>query len=188
MSHKSNFSLSLINFVIDFFFRVALPPYDSRDVLKKKLESPAKTICLSYKSLIASSISSRSWLVATCPLSVLGLCILTRTELDSPTLTFNIEIRPFSSIFLSKTSTLLLPIYPIATPQDLFYRMKKIGLFNSSAHFFSPAKDEWVTCKRKNPLQPNLFFKYSNILILLREFYSPLTLLDIKCIFTPIRY
>ena len=31
MSHKSNFSLSSINLAIDFFFRVGLPLYESRD-------------------------------------------------------------------------------------------------------------------------------------------------------------
>ena len=65
MSHKSNFSLSSLNFAIDFFFRVGLPPYQSRDVSKKKLKSPAKAICLSYKSLIVSNILSRSCRVAT---------------------------------------------------------------------------------------------------------------------------
>ena len=64
MSHKSNFSLSSINFAIDFSYRVGLLPYESRDVSKKKLKSPAKTICLSYKSLIVSNILSRSWRVA----------------------------------------------------------------------------------------------------------------------------
>ena len=34
-------------FGIDFFFRVGLPPYESRDVSKKKLKSPTKSICLS---------------------------------------------------------------------------------------------------------------------------------------------
>ena len=52
MSHKSSFSLSSINLVIDFFFRVDLPPYESKDVSKKKLKSPTKTISLSYKYLI----------------------------------------------------------------------------------------------------------------------------------------
>ena len=50
MSRESNFSLSSINFAIDFFLRVGLPPYESTDVSKKKLKSPAKTICLPYKS------------------------------------------------------------------------------------------------------------------------------------------
>ena len=125
VSHKSNFSLSSINFAIDFFFRVGFLPYDSRDVSKKKLKSPDKTICLSYKYLIVSNILSRSWRVATCSVSVLGLCILTRTKLDSSTLTSNIKIRPFLSIFLSKTSTLLLPIYPIATPQEFVLPCEK---------------------------------------------------------------
>ena len=54
MSHKSNVLLSLINFAIDFIFRLGLPPHESEDVSKKKLKSPAKTICSSYKSLIVS--------------------------------------------------------------------------------------------------------------------------------------
>ena len=55
MSHKSNFSLNSINFATDFFFRVGLPSYESSHVSKKKLKSPAKTICLSDKSLIVSN-------------------------------------------------------------------------------------------------------------------------------------
>ena len=223
MSHKSSFSLSSINLEIDFFFRVGLPPFESKDVSKKKLKSPAKTICFSYKSLIVSNILSRSRRVATCSVSVLRLpsrhttsfqqlcdlyttslmsyrrridvettsCvywvyILTRSKLFSSTLTSDIKIRPFLSIFLSKTPTLSLPVYPIATLQELVLPCEKnIGPFNSSAHFFSSAKDEWVSCKTKNPSDPKLVFKYSNILILLREFCSPLILFDIKCNFTP---
>ena len=33
---------SSIDLGIDFFFRVGLPPYESKDVLKKKLKSPGK--------------------------------------------------------------------------------------------------------------------------------------------------
>ena len=73
MSHNSNISLSSINLAIDLFFIVGLPPYESRDVLKKKLKSPAKTICLSDKSLIVSNILPRSRRVVTCSVSVLGL-------------------------------------------------------------------------------------------------------------------
>ena len=69
MSHKSNFSLSSINLGVDFFFRVGLPPYESRDVSRKKLKSPAKTICLSDKSLIVSNILT----LVTCSVLVLEL-------------------------------------------------------------------------------------------------------------------
>ena len=69
MSHKSNFSLSSINLAIDFFFRVGLPLYESRDVSRKKLKSSAKTICLSDKSLIVSNILT----LVTCSVSVLEL-------------------------------------------------------------------------------------------------------------------
>ena len=46
MSQKSSFSLSSINLGIDFFCRVGLPPYESKDVPKKKLKPPAKIINL----------------------------------------------------------------------------------------------------------------------------------------------
>ena len=112
-----------------------------------------------------------STLGTTYSISVLGLYILTRTNLVSSTLTSNI-----TSIFIdfmSKTSTLSYPIYPIATPHESVLPCEKnIGLFNSSTHFFSLAKDEWVSCKSKNSLESKLLFKYSNILILLREFCS----------------
>ena len=94
--------------------------------------------------------------------------------MDSSTLTSNIKIRPFLSIFLSKTSTLLLPIYPIATPQELVLPLKNIGPYNSSAHFFQ-LKMNGFLAKSKNPLEP-IFLKNSDILILFREFCSPLTL------------
>ena len=58
-----NLFFKLINLAIDFFFRVGLPSY----------ESPAKTICLSYKSLIVSNILPRSTRVASSSVSVLGL-------------------------------------------------------------------------------------------------------------------
>ena len=58
MSHKSNFSLSLISFAIDFFVRVGFPPYESRDLSKKKLKSSTKTLCLSCKYLIVYSLKS----------------------------------------------------------------------------------------------------------------------------------
>ena len=81
------------------------------------------------------------------------------------------KIRPFLSTFLSKMSTLLHPIYPNATPHEFVLPCEKnIGPFNSSAHFFSSAKDEWVSSKSKNPLEPKFFFKCSNNLIPLREF------------------
>ena len=109
--------------------------------------------------------------------------------MNSPTLTCNIKIRTFLSMFKSKTSTLLLPIYPIATPKEFVLPFEKnIGPFNLSVHFFSSAKDEWVSCKSKNPLELKLPFKYLEILILLREFCSPLTLFYIKCNFTAITY
>ena len=189
MSQKSNFSLSSINFAVDFLFRVVLPPHEPKDVSKKKLKSPAKTICLSHKSSVVSNIFPRSWRVATCSVLVLELSILTRTKVDPSTLTSNIKIRSFLLIFLSKTSTLLLPIYPIATPQKFVLPCEKsIDPFNSSAHYFSGAKDEWLSCKNKNSLEPKLIFQYSDILILLREFCSLLTLFDIKCNFSPITY
>ena len=65
--------------------------------------------------------------------------------------------------------TLLFPVYSIATPQELVLPCEKnIDPFNSSAHFFWSAKDEWVSCKNK-------IFKYSNIWIFLREFCSLFT-------------
>ena len=73
MSHKPNFSLTSINLAIDFFFTVGLPPYESRDVSKKKLKSPAKIICLLDKSYIVSNILPRSRRVVTSSVSVLGL-------------------------------------------------------------------------------------------------------------------
>ena len=73
MSDKSKFFLSSINLAIDFFFRVGLPPYKSKDVPKKKLKSPSKTISLSEKSLIASNILPRSRRAVTYSVSVLGL-------------------------------------------------------------------------------------------------------------------
>ena len=151
MSHKSNFSLSSINFATDLFFRVVLPLYYSRDIWKKKLKSPAKTIFLSYKSLIVSNISWRSWRIATWSISVLGLYILTIPKLDSSTLTSHIKIRPFSSIFLVQDVEYITSyISNLYSTRVHFIIWKKIGLFNSSAHFFSPAKDEWVSCKSKN--------------------------------------
>ena len=173
-------------FAIDLFFRVGLPLHDSRDASKKKLKSLAKTICLSYKSLII--ILSRSWRVATCSVSVLGLYILTRTKLNSSILTSNIKLRPFLSVFCPRRRLYyFLHIYLLLHKSSV-YHVKKIGPFNLSVHFFPSAKDEWVSYKSKNPLEPKLFFKYSNILILLKEFCSPLTLFDIKCNFTPITY
>ena len=83
---------------------------------------------------------------------------------------------------MSRTSTLLFPIYPIATPQELVLPCEKnIGFLIHPRIFFSSAKDEWVSWKNKNLLEPKLFLKYSNTLIYLREFCSPLALLDIKC-------
>ena len=55
-------------------------------------------------------------------------------------------------------STLLFPVYPTATPQELVLSCEKnIGPFNSSAYFFSSAKDEWVSCKNKIPLESKFF-------------------------------
>ena len=73
MLHKSNFSLSSINVAIDFFFGDDLPPYESRDVSKKKVKLSANTICLSFKSVIVSNVLPRSTKVANCSFSVLGL-------------------------------------------------------------------------------------------------------------------
>ena len=64
-------------------------------------------------------------------------------------------------ILLSKTSILLFPAYPIATPQGFILPFEKnVGPFNLLAHFFLLAKDEWVSCKSKNPLESNLLFNY----------------------------
>ena len=51
MSHISNVPLSSINVAIDFFFRVGLPMYETWDVSKKKLKSPAKTIYVCHINL-----------------------------------------------------------------------------------------------------------------------------------------
>ena len=72
MSHKSSFSVSSISLAIDFFFIVGVPPYEPRDVSKKKLKLAAKTTCLPGKSLIVSNILPRSRRVAACSVSVLG--------------------------------------------------------------------------------------------------------------------
>ena len=96
MPHNSNFSLNSINLAIDFFFRVCLPLYESRNVSKKKLRSPAKTTCLSDKSLKVSKILS--------------------------------------------TSTLLFPIYPIATPQELVLACEKkilVGIHENFCFYLS---------------------------------------------------
>ena len=93
--------------------------YESRDVSKKTLKSPAKTIYFSEKSLIASYILPWSGRVVTCSVSVLGLYMLTRIKLVSSSKTSNVKTRIFSSSFLSKTSSLLFAINPIATLHEL---------------------------------------------------------------------
>ena len=90
-------------------------------------------------------------------------------------------------LFLFKTSTILFPIYTIATQELVVSCEKNIGPFNSSAHFFSSAKDEWVSCKNKTQSEHKLFFKDSNILITLKEFCSPLILFYTKCNFKLIK-
>ena len=46
MSNKLNFSLILINFAIDFFFKHGFPPEPSRLILNITLKSPPRTIFL----------------------------------------------------------------------------------------------------------------------------------------------
>ena len=59
MSHTNQTFLA-----VDSLFSDCLPSYESRDVSKEKLKSPAKTACLWYKFLIASNILPRSGRVA----------------------------------------------------------------------------------------------------------------------------
>ena len=53
-----------------FFFRVCLPPSESKDVSKKKLKLAAKTTCLSDKSIVVSNVPPRRRRVDTCSISV----------------------------------------------------------------------------------------------------------------------
>ena len=98
MSNKSSLSLSSMNLAIDFFCRVCLPPYESKNVWKKKLKLPAKTICLLYKSLIVFNFLFHEELLIA--VSVLVLYMLTRTKLVSSTLTSNIKYVHFIDFFI----------------------------------------------------------------------------------------
>ena len=69
MSRKLNFSLSSIKVAIDFFFRAGLSPFQSKDVSRKKLKSPAKTICLPCQFWTVSNILPKAVRVTTVSIS-----------------------------------------------------------------------------------------------------------------------
>ena len=56
-------------------------------------------------------------------------------------------------LFLFKTSTILFPIYAIATQELVAPCEKNIDPFNSSAHFLSSAKNEWVVLQKQNSVR-----------------------------------
>ena len=171
-----DFWLTEYHKTLDFFnvnkfsYRFLFPPSVSYVRLKNILKSPPSIILLQWKSLISCKRSQRVDIVCSCSDSLLALYSLISEKSLWLTFTSKIRILQHSYCFLFETSKLILPMKPIASPQELIWPFqKKSFLLNSLFHFFSSCMVECVSYKKNNSTRDDSIFQiFKNFCFLLK--------------------
>ena len=144
------------------FFISGFPSRTSYVRWKNILKSPLSIMFLQCKLVISPKRSQGVDRVFSCSDSLLALYRLISKKSLSLTFSSKILILPGPSGFLFETSKLVLPMKPVATPQELLWPCEKKSFpVNSSFHFSASCMVECVSCKKINPQEAKFLFNYS---------------------------